>query len=191
MEASRAARASDVPRSCRRRDRAFCDYALSINNPSLKRGLPMKRHDVSRRTLLKGGSAAFAGLTVLRVAGPTHAFSGQEHEIASDEIQPDPAQRLGQAGDEVIPWLDQPAPNPFPAGVGNLLVWEELDSWLTPADNFFFVHHYGVPDHLDEAMWRVDIAGLVARPQSVMLADLKARTRHEVSFTLECSGNTG
>ena len=33
--------------------------------------------------------------------------------------------------------------------------------------------------------------GLVARPQSLTLADLKARARREVDFTLECSGNHG
>jgi hypothetical protein len=30
--------------------------------------------EVSRRTLLKGGGAALAGLTMLQVAGPAHAF---------------------------------------------------------------------------------------------------------------------
>jgi DMSO/TMAO reductase YedYZ molybdopterin-dependent catalytic subunit len=137
----------------------------------LGRGALMEHHGISRRTLLKGG-AALAGLTVLRVAGPTRAF--------------------GQPGEEVIPWLDQPPPGPFsPANVGNLLEWEALDSWLTPTDNFFYVNHYGQPDGLDEATWRVDLTGLVDRPQSLTLADLKARPRREVDFTLECSGNHG
>ena len=39
--------------------------------------------------------------------------------------------------------------------------------------------------------WRLDIDGLVARPLTLTLADLKARPRHEVTFTLECSGNHG
>jgi DMSO/TMAO reductase YedYZ molybdopterin-dependent catalytic subunit len=148
---------------------------------------PIEHHDVSRRTLLKGG-AALAGLTVLRVAGPAQAFPGEEN---GHDDQPDPAQCLGHPGEEVIPWLDQPAENPVPNNVGNLLKWEELDSWLTPADNFFFVRHFGQPDGLDEAMWRVGITGLVAHPQSLTLADIKARPRREVDFTLECSGNTG
>jgi DMSO/TMAO reductase YedYZ molybdopterin-dependent catalytic subunit len=135
------------------------------------RGSPMEHQGVSRRALLKGGGAALAGLTVLRVAGPAHAFPSH-------------------SGEEVIPWLDQPTANPVPDNVGKLLKWEELDSWLIPTDNFFFVNHYGQPDGLDEATWRVDIAGLVAHPQSLTLADLKARPRREVDFTLECSGNT-
>jgi DMSO/TMAO reductase YedYZ molybdopterin-dependent catalytic subunit len=131
----------------------------------------MENQDLSRRTLLKAGGAALAELTVLRVAGLSQAF--------------------GDPGDEVIPWLDQPAANPIPDNVGNLLKWEALDSWLTPTNNFFFVNHYGQPGGLDESTWRVGIAGLVAHPQSLTLADLKARQRREVDFTLECSGNTG
>ena len=132
----------------------------------------MENLDISRRALLKGGAAAFGGLTMLRVAGPTEAF--------------------GQSGEEVIPWLDQP-PSPAlpPAIVGNLLVWETLDSWLTPPSNFFYVRHYGQPEGLDESSWHVNIEGLVARPQSLTIADLKARERREVEFTLECSGDNG
>jgi DMSO/TMAO reductase YedYZ molybdopterin-dependent catalytic subunit len=81
-------------------------------------------------------------------------------------------------------------PSPFTTGLGNLLKWEELDSWLTPTDNFFYVDHYGPPASLDESTWRVGVAGLVAHPQSLTIADLKARERREVDFTLECSGNT-
>ena len=142
--------------------------------------------------MLKRG-AALAGLSVLQVAGPAHAFpghSGEQDEIAWDDDQPDLAQALGHPGGEVIPWLDQPPENPNPHITGKLLNWEALDSWLTPADNFFFVNHYGIPEGLDEATWRVGIAGLVARPRSLTLADLKARARREVNFTLECSGNT-
>jgi DMSO/TMAO reductase YedYZ molybdopterin-dependent catalytic subunit len=131
----------------------------------------MVNQEMSRRTLLKGGGAAVAGLTAVQVAGPAHAFPGHP-------------------GDEVIPWLDQPAPNPVPQIVPRQLVWEQLDSWLTPADEFFIVSHYGTPP-VDKASQPLDIAGLVARPQSLTLADLKARPRREVTFTLECSGNTG
>jgi DMSO/TMAO reductase YedYZ molybdopterin-dependent catalytic subunit len=130
----------------------------------------MENQDVSRRTLLKGGGAALAELTVLRVAGLAQAF--------------------GDPGEEVIPWLDQPGPLPLPPTiVGNPLDWEKLDSWLTPAHNFFYVTHYGILQNPDPSTWRVDITGLVARPQSLTLSDLKARARQEVDFTIECSGN--
>jgi DMSO/TMAO reductase YedYZ molybdopterin-dependent catalytic subunit len=102
-----------------------------------------------------------------------------------------PSQRLGRSGDVVLSWLDQPAPNPFPGAIGNFLVWEELDTWLTPADDFHFVTHFGIPGGLDEDTWRVGIGGLVQRPMSLSLDFIKAQPRREVDFTLECSGNHG
>ncbi len=155
----------------------------------------MKHRDVSRRTLLKGGGAALAGLSVLRVAGPAHAFPGQssdKNESPWDDYQQDLGPTLGHPGDEVIPWLDQPPPQPFPPEFGgNQLKWETLESWLIPAADFHHVNHFGIPDGLDESTWRVGVAGLVARPLSLTLADLRARKRREVDFTLECSGNNG
>ena len=71
-----------------------------------------------------------------------------------------------------------------------MLVWEELESWYTPTDNFFYVTHYGIP-MLNESEHTLGLAGLVARPRTFTLEDLKALPRHEVDFTLECSGNTG
>jgi DMSO/TMAO reductase YedYZ molybdopterin-dependent catalytic subunit len=156
----------------------------------------MEHRDVSRRTLLKGGGAALAGLS-LQVAGPAHAGpreSDRESHDGWDDDQPDPSQSLGQPGDVVLPWLDQPPPAPFPPeDGGSQLVWEELDSWLIPPEKFHFVTHYGVPTGLDlaAASWHVGVTGLVATPLSLSLPDLKARTRREVDFTLECSGNNG
>jgi DMSO/TMAO reductase YedYZ molybdopterin-dependent catalytic subunit len=131
----------------------------------------MEVEDFDRRTLLKGGGAAFAGLTVLSVAGPAHAFPGEPGE------------------EEVLPWLDQPAESPFHPPPPQL-VWEELDSWHTPNDEFFVVTHFNQPA-LNAADWRLAIRGLVAHPKTLTLNDLKARPRREVDFTLECSGNTG
>ena len=142
---------------------------------------------------MKGGGAALAGLS-LQVAGSAQALSrdaDQEKQNEWDDDQPDPSQSLGQPGDVVLPWLDQPPPFPFPEAAGSQLVWEELDSWLIPPEKFHFVTHFGVPQGLDESTWRVGVTGLVARPLSLTLADLKARRRREVDFTLECSGNHG
>ncbi len=151
----------------------------------------MTHHQVSRRAVLKSGGAALAGLSVLRVTAPHSASAGQSaRDDAIASVDDQAVSSFPRKRGEVIPWLDQPAPNPIPGGVGNLLEWEAVDSYLTPANDFFFVNHYGEPSGLDDATWRVAIQGLVARPQSLTLADLKAEPRHEVDFTLECSGNT-
>ena len=126
---------------------------------------------MSRRTLVKQGGAALAGLSVLRVAGPTYAFQTP-------------------VTGEVIPWLDQPEPNPVPDVIVQQLNWEQLDAWLTPPDQFFVIKHFNQPE-LSESDWRLEITGLVDQPMTLTLDDLKARDRQDVTFTLECSGNSG
>jgi DMSO/TMAO reductase YedYZ molybdopterin-dependent catalytic subunit len=128
---------------------------------------------ISRRTVVKQGGAALAGLSVLRVAGPAHAFP-----LAQDE--------------EVIPWLDQLEPNPVPEVIVQQLDWEQVDAdtWLTPTDQFFVIKHFNQPE-LNEADFGLEISGLVEQPITLTLDDLKARERQEVTFTIECSGNTG
>jgi DMSO/TMAO reductase YedYZ molybdopterin-dependent catalytic subunit len=137
-------------------------------------GKIMETEDVSRRAVLKGGGAAVAGVTIWQVAGPAQAFP------QSPDQQPE----------VVIPWLDQPPELPTGVVLPNLLVWEELESWYTPSDNFFVVNHYNRPEFTARD-WRLRIGGLVSHPTALKLADLKAADRHEVDFTLECSGNTG
>jgi DMSO/TMAO reductase YedYZ molybdopterin-dependent catalytic subunit len=128
---------------------------------------------MSRRTLLKQGGAVLAGwalLNTLRVG-------------AAPAV-------LAQSAAEVLPWLDQPAENPVPDVVTNMLDWEELDSWITPPENFFSVAHYGSPE-VDVNDWQLEIAGLVDNPMMLTMADLQAWPRQELDFTIECSGNHG
>ncbi|HEX2282643.1 MAG TPA: sulfite oxidase [Thermomicrobiales bacterium] len=131
----------------------------------------MTPFSLSRRTLLTQGGAAIGSLSVVRLSGPTYAFQTP-------------------VTGEVIPWLDQPEPNPVPEVIVQQLDWEQLDSWLTPADQFFVIKHFDQPD-LSESDWRLEVGGLVAQPLTLTLDDLKARQRQEVTFTMECSGNTG
>jgi DMSO/TMAO reductase YedYZ molybdopterin-dependent catalytic subunit len=128
---------------------------------------------ITRRTLLQGGGAALAGVSMLRIAGPTYAFQTP-------------------VTGEVIPWLDQLEPNPVPEVIVQQLDWEALDaeSWLTPTDEFFVIKHFNLPE-LNDADWRLEISGLVDTPLTLTLDELKERELQEVAFTMECSGNTG
>lgn len=126
--------------------------------------------NLERREVLLRGAAA-AGILLL----DSHVFAF-----------------AAQAGEQVIPWADQPAPVPPPAQavVKTLTPWESLDSWITPNDKFFGVGHYEWP-LIDAAAWRLDVVGQVGAPLSLTLNDLKARPHQDVTFTLECSGNNG
>ncbi len=133
----------------------------------------MDDRGISRRTVLQGG-AALAGLA---------ALGGVPMAVFAAPVA---------AGEEVIPWLDQPMPVPPPARgiVGQQLVWEELGSQLTLNEKFFTVSHHGM-QIIREPGWRLEVDGLVRRPLTLSLADLRARPRRDIAFTLECSGNHG
>ena len=82
----------------------------------------MQHHTLSRRELLVAGGATLATMALFN-------------------------SRLAQAaplrqGEVVLPWLDQPEENPVPEVIDNQLVWEEVDSWITPNDRFFGIAHY-------------------------------------------------
>ncbi len=125
----------------------------------------------SRRDALKAGGA-------LGIAAFAGGFPGLALSAAA------------QPGEEVLPWLDQPPPSAAPDVVGTQLVWEQLDAWKTPNDKFFTVQHYNKPAIAAQA-WSLKVNGLVQKPLSLSLADLRARPRREVNFTLECAGNHG
>ena len=65
-----------------------------------------------------------------------------------------------------------------------------MGTWITPNDKFFGVGHYEYPT-IDEKTWALDVAGSVANPTTLTLANLKGLPRHEVLSTIECSGNNG
>jgi DMSO/TMAO reductase YedYZ molybdopterin-dependent catalytic subunit len=67
----------------------------------------------------------------------------------------------------------------------------EFVSWLTPNDRFFVRSHFGPPagDQIDPASWRLHVTGLVERPLTLSLDDLKQFPEVTVAAVLQCSGN--
>ena len=125
----------------------------------------------SRREFVGQGGAVLGGLALINAPFLAQAFPSR-------------------AGEEVVAWLDQPPENPEPGAVRNLLQWQELDSWITPNDEFFAIGHYNWPV-IDAQTWTLEVGGRTARPLAFTLDQLRARPRREVTFTLECSGNHG
>lgn len=109
------------------------------------------------------GSVAFAALALARYPLSTFGFADPEE------------------GAELIPFLDKQAGT-------NGIQWEKLTSWLTPNKEVYQVQHYGVPK-VDVDKWKLEISGLVMKPRSLTLDDLKQRRRRTITATLECSGN--
>jgi DMSO/TMAO reductase YedYZ molybdopterin-dependent catalytic subunit len=59
---------------------------------------------------------------------------------------------------------------------------------VTPIGLHYLLTHYDIPD-VDAATWRLELDGLVERPLSLSLDDLRRRPAVEVAVTMECAGN--
>ena len=59
---------------------------------------------------------------------------------------------------------------------------------VTPLGLHYLLIHYDIPE-VDTASWRLAVGGLVERPLSLTLDELRSRPSVEVAVTMECAGN--
>jgi DMSO/TMAO reductase YedYZ molybdopterin-dependent catalytic subunit len=59
---------------------------------------------------------------------------------------------------------------------------------LTPTPHFYIRTNFGVPA-IDADTWRLEVSGLVERPLSLSLSELRRLPSRSVIVTLECAGN--
>jgi DMSO/TMAO reductase YedYZ molybdopterin-dependent catalytic subunit len=74
------------------------------------------------------------------------------------------------------------------AGRNRGMPLEGLRYDITPVGMHYLLVHFDIPP-IDIAMWRLAVAGRVAKPLSLSLADLQARPARTIAVTLECAGN--
>jgi sulfane dehydrogenase subunit SoxC len=65
---------------------------------------------------------------------------------------------------------------------------EALRHELTPPGLHYLLIHFDIPD-ADESRWKLDIQGLVDKPCSLSLSELKALPPTTLRVTMECAGN--
>ena len=122
--------------------------------------------DVSRREMLKQAGLVSVGLAVTPVPGWPASWFKQEVTVVpfTDMANYRGASRMAQD-------------------------LRELTSWLTPTEDFFSIGHYGTPE-VDASAYRLQVTGLVERPITLTLDELKARPKVEPTTVFECSGNS-
>ncbi len=100
--------------------------------------------------------------------------------------------------DVVIPFTDMPegfsgiragGPEAFPGQNLRAQDLRQLDSWVTPVEDFFAVGHYGYPE-LDASSYRLRVHGLVERRITLTLEQIRARPQVDRTTVFECSGNS-
>ena len=134
--------------------------------------------DLTRRELLRRGGLVAVGLAVTPVPGwPATWFTQEFRVVPFTDVPQNFTGLRGGAG----PWL------PGQQRVAQDL--RQLSERITPTEDFFAVAHYGYPE-VDAASYRLRITGLVERPFSLTLDELKARPRVEIDPVFECSGNS-
>ena len=122
----------------------------------------------TRREILRG-SLAVAGLGILGI--------------------PDWAIPALAQGETLVPFTDLPPNiNLTPSADRRIIDVRKIDGPFTPTDQFFTTQHYGHPV-IDPATFRLKISGLVERPTSFSLDELRKMRSTELVFGFECSGN--
>src|SRR5262245_19866234 len=122
----------------------------------------------SRRDILKGGMA-LAGLSMFGLP---------------EWVLPALAQ-----GETLVPFTDLPdnvVTNP--AADRRILDIRKIEGPLTPKDQFFTTQHYGHPV-VDAATFRLKVTGMVDRPKTFSLDELKKMASTDLVAGFECSGN--
>ncbi len=134
--------------------------------------------DLTRRDMLRQAGLVTVGLAVTPVAGWPSTWFSQEFRVVPFTDVPDSF--TGLRGGE---------PGPLPGQQRVAQDLRQLTEKVTPTEDYFAVAHYGYPQ-LDAASYSLRVTGLVERPLTFTLDQLKARPRVELEPVFECSGNS-
>ena len=125
---------------------------------------------ISRRETVRKGLTAATLFGIARSL-PLPALAEDEVEIPFSDLSPALANF-----------------NPSPSPERRILDVRKINGPLTPKDQFFTTQHLGHPV-VDPATFALRVSGMVERPASFSLDELKRMPRVELVFGFECSGN--
>lgn len=144
---------------------------------------PFRARRVDRRALLAGaGGLAGAMLARLAVGESVQTAEASRRDPDPTSFQGSPSRELG---------LRAPTERPRRLTYGrdySVTPYQDLDGIVTPSDLHFERHHAGVP-RIDPERYRLIVHGMVERPTTFTLADLKRFPSVSRIHFLECSGN--
>ena len=126
---------------------------------------------LSRRTVL---SAALGSATTLAVV-PRASLAALTSGPSTFPLQAQNEHQIPFTNDEQ------------PQDMANQVVWQKLRDWHTPAEQLYEVSHYEKPADVTDR--RLRITGMVDRPTSLTLAQIRGMQSETYTAVLECGGN--
>lgn len=169
---------------------------------SEKNSLAKEPQIVSRRALISGGAAIAGGALVSRMsplAGQT-APAKPKPQAATAVAPTAPVRPVAPADPALVPGAatealggrapyETPALAPTGVTVGSTLTpLQSLQGTITPSDLHFQRHHNGIP-LIDPELWSLTVHGMVDKPLTLSLAELKRFPAVTRPYFIECSGN--
>ena len=92
-------------------------------------------------------------------------------------------------GETLVPFTDLPEKiDLMPTPDRRIIDIRKVDGPFTPKDQFFTMQNYGHPE-VDAAAFRLKVSGLVERPKSLSIDELRKMGSAELVAGFECSGN--
>ncbi|MEO6444687.1 MAG: sulfite dehydrogenase [Gemmatimonadaceae bacterium] len=146
---------------------------------------------LTRRALLSGAAGVVGGALIASVPGVANGQGGGAATSAAPAVAADPNSLLGYPTSAMGARSSFEAPSRTPVGQvtgSSRAPLRELTGTITPSDLHFERHHAGVPA-LDPRTHRLMIHGLVERPITFTVDDIKRFPQVTRVHFLECSGN--
>ncbi len=140
----------------------------------------LTKDKITRRTLL-AGAAAGLGTVMIRgdakaAAATATSASGDERRLVSDLGERSPYEKPRRLVGNVLPSSASKTP------------LQDLDGIITPSDLHYERHHTGVPT-IDPEKYTLRVEGLVDRPMTFSLNDLKKFPKTTAIRYMECGNN--
>jgi sulfane dehydrogenase subunit SoxC len=153
----------------------------SRNDPQ---GSESTSRPLSRRAVLAGGVVAVGGAVLHTAADALSQIPGG---IGFQDV-PDPTKQQGVFASPRGERAPSAGLARLAAGQVSRSPLQDLEGIITPADLHFERHHAGIP-RIDPTSYRLLVHGMVERPTSFSLADLKRFPQRSHLGFVECSGN--
>ena len=153
--------------------------------------LPDESPSLTRRGLLAGAASVVGGAVLGALPGIVGAQDQQPAAAPRPRVPSDPTRVTGGATTAVgsrSPF-ETPARTPIGETTGNSLTpLQNLTGSVTPSDLHFERHHAGVPT-IDPGRHALMVHGLVDRPTTFSLDDIRRFPQVTRTHFIECSGN--